>query len=122
MGSVYGKVKAFTPLLEEPLAGNAYLRSSDNELPDLVFDLKGVVEIEASARIDSLEGSIRATFARVPDAPLTKVVVQMQGQRKGLIVNSRDLCERPARAKVALEGHNGRRRIGKPAMAVRCGR
>src|SRR6185295_3544266 len=34
--SVYGKVTAETPLLDQPLTGNVYLRSSNNKLPDMV--------------------------------------------------------------------------------------
>jgi hypothetical protein len=120
-GSIYGKVTAFTPLLEEPLTGPAYLRSSDNKLPDLVFDLKGVVEIEASARIDSIGGGIRATFAQVPDAPVSKVIVEMQGGKKGLIVNSRDLCAAPSRADARLGAHNGKRLKARPVVEARCG-
>ena len=45
--------RAFTPLLDEPLKGPVYLRSSDNKLPDLVFDLHGLVDFEAVAAIDS---------------------------------------------------------------------
>jgi hypothetical protein len=96
-GSIYGRVKAFTPLLEEPLKGPVYLRSSDNLLPDLVFDLHGLVDIEASARTDSVKGKLRVTFPSIPDAPVSKVLVQMQGGKKGLLINSRNICGcRPA--------------------------
>jgi len=120
-GSVYGQVTAFSPLLDEPLEGPAILRSSDNLLPDLVFDLKGLVDIEAAGRIDSVRGGIRATFAAIPDAPLTKVLVRMQGGRKGLIVNSRNLCAVPSRAEVKLGAHNGRKRTLRPKLGVGCG-
>jgi hypothetical protein len=121
-GAIYGKVRAFTPLLDEPLVGFAYLRSSNNKLPDLVFDLDGVVDIEASARIDSVKGAIRATFPFVPDAPLTKVVVEMRGAKKGLIVNSRDLCAAKSRAEVKLDAHNGKAEDSRPVVGVRCGK
>src|SRR5206468_9623960 len=49
-GSVYGKAKAFTPLLEKPLSGPVYLRSSDHPLPDLVAKLGGQIEIELDGR------------------------------------------------------------------------
>jgi hypothetical protein len=115
-GSIYGRVTAHTPLLESPLRGPAYLRSSNNDLPDLVFDLHGLVDIEVSARIDSIKGGIRATFPNTPDAPLTKVVVSMQGGKKGLIVNSRGLCSGKARAKGRLLGQNGKRRSVRPVV------
>ncbi|HEX5762982.1 MAG TPA: hypothetical protein VFY04_07660 [Solirubrobacterales bacterium] len=121
-GSIYGRVRAFTPLLDEPLEGPAYLRSSDNELPDLVYDLNGLVDIESSARIDSIGGGIRATFKGIPDAPLTKVVVNMQGGKKGLIVNSRNLCSSRSRANVRLDGHNGKERSFRPVVRAGCGK
>jgi hypothetical protein len=121
-GAIYGKVRAFTPLLDEPLVGFAYLRSSNNKLPDLVFDLDGVVDIEASARIDSVKGAIRATFPFVPDAPITKVVVEMQGGKKGLIVNSRNLCAAKSRGELKLDAHNGKAADSRPVVGVRCGK
>ncbi len=38
---VYGKARAFTPLLGTPLEGPVYLRSSNNTLPDMVAHLEG---------------------------------------------------------------------------------
>jgi hypothetical protein len=43
--SIYGTAKATTPLLDKPLQGPVYLRSSNNKLPDPVVDLKGQIEI-----------------------------------------------------------------------------
>ncbi|HEX2097321.1 MAG TPA: hypothetical protein VHF50_08140 [Solirubrobacterales bacterium] len=122
-GAIYGRARAFTPLLDEPLRGPVYLRSSDNDLPDLVLDLHGLVDIEASARIDSIRGGIRARFSSIPDAPVTKVIVNMRGKGKGLIVNSRDLCRRiegvgKPRAGLGMRGQNGRAlRVRTPVRA-----
>jgi hypothetical protein len=120
-GAVYGHARAFTPLLDEPLEGPVYLRSSDHNLPDFVADLHGLVDIEAVARIDSKNGGIRATFTEVPDAPISKVVVSMQGQKKGLIVNSTDLCRAKNRANAQFEGQNGKRLSLHPQMRAQCG-
>ena len=120
-GAIYGKATAFTPLLDEPLTGPVYLRSSDNNLPDFVADLQGIVDVEAVARIDSKGGGIRATFPLVPDAPISKVVVQMQGAKKGLIVNSTDLCAKKSRAEARMRGHNGRRLTIRPVVRAQCG-
>ena len=126
-GAVYGKATAYTPILEQPLEGPVYLRSSDNNLPDFVAALHGLVDVEAVARIDSKRGGIRATFEGVPDAPLTKVVVEMQGGKKGLIVNSTDLCAARA-GRTCRWGQNGRRQraglwwgrsVGRGARRVR---
>jgi hypothetical protein len=112
----YGYIRAWTPLLDEPLQGPVWLRSSNHKLPDLVFDLHGLVDIEVAIRIDSARGGIRATLTDSPDAPLSRVILRMQGAKKGLIINSRDLCIRKSRANVQADGHNGRRSLSNPIM------
>jgi hypothetical protein len=112
----YGFIKAWTPLLDDPLEGPVYLRSSNHKLPDLLFDLHGLVDVEVATRIDSARGGIRATVESAPDAPISKVELRMQGGKKGLIVNSRNLCSAPSRANVQMEGHNGKRSVAKPLM------
>jgi hypothetical protein len=121
-GAIYGHVRAFTPLLDQPLEGPVLLRSSDHELPDLVFDLHGKVDIEVSARIDSERGGIRATVEDIPDAPVDKVVVSMRGGKKGLIVNSQDLCASVKRAKVRMRGQNGKPHNFRPKVKAKCGK
>jgi hypothetical protein len=119
-GAQYGFIKATTPLLEEPLQGPVWLRSSDHNLPDLVFDLHGLVDIEVATRIDSVRGGIRATLTGAPDAPITQVELSMQGGRKGLIVNSRNLCSKASRAGVRFVGQNGKASNAKPALKADC--
>ncbi len=121
-GARYGFIRAWTPLLEEPLEGPVYLRSSDHDLPDLVFDLHGLVDIEVATRIDSIRGGIRATIAAAPDAPLSKVVLRMQGGGKGLIVNSRNLCAGKSRARARFTGHSGKVRNALPLLQASCKR
>jgi hypothetical protein len=118
--AAYGHARAFTPLLAEPLEGPVYLRSSNHNLPDFVADLRGLVDVEAVARIDSKRGGIRATFTEVPDAPITKVVVSMQGGKKGLIINSTDICAKKHRANAQLDAHNGKRLTIKPVVGASC--
>ena len=122
-GSVYGHAKAWSPLLDEPLKGPVFLRSSNHNLPDLVVALHGLVNIDLVARIDSVHGGIRSTFTNIPDAPVSRFVLAMQGGKKGLIVNSRNLCFKPKRnrARANLGAQNGRRRLLKPLLrAQRC--
>jgi hypothetical protein len=118
--SEYGFARAITPLLDKPLEGPVYLRSSNNPLPDLVADLKGQFDIELAGRIDSENGGIRNTFETVPDAPVTKFVLKMKGGKKSLIVNSRNLCLAPVRAKVRMVGQNGKRHNERPAIQTGC--
>ncbi len=106
-GSVYGYAKAYTPLLDNPVQGPVYLRSSDNKLPDLVVDLSGQVDVEVVGRIDSVRGGIRNVFELIPDAPVTKFQLSLQGGKKGLVVNSRDLCAGVNKANVIFGAQNG---------------
>jgi hypothetical protein len=107
-GSVYGKAMAITPLLDKPLEGLVYLRSSSHPLPDLVIALKGQVEFDLVGRIDSFHGGIRTTFTEVPDAPVTKFVLKMKGGKKSLITNSTDICRGKHAATVSISAQNGR--------------
>lgn len=120
-GSVYGHARAITPLLDQPLEGPVYLRSSSNELPDLVAALDGQIDVDVVGRIDAVrKGGIRTTFTSVPDAPVSKFVLTMQGGRKGLLVNSRNLCGAPAFATATLTAQNGKREILAPRVNNAC--
>ncbi|HEY0318269.1 MAG TPA: hypothetical protein VGC49_08235 [Solirubrobacterales bacterium] len=119
-GSIYGFAKATSPLLEAPLEGPVYLRSSDNPLPDLVASLDGRVHVDLVGRIDSINGGIRTTFAHVPDAAVSRFTLRMKGGKKGLLVNSRNLCGDVSRADVRFRGHNGKVSRSAPKVSDRC--
>jgi hypothetical protein len=120
-GSIYGKARAVTPLLDKPLEGPVFLRSSSNPLPDLVVALKGQLDINLVGRIDtSAGGGIRATFHGLPDAPVTKFVLRMKGGSKSLIVNSTDVCASKGRATVKMAGQNGKQISRHPSVGVEC--
>jgi hypothetical protein len=124
-GSVYGHATAHTPLLDQPVSGLVYLRSSDNELPDVVAALKGPpslpIDFDLVGKVDSVRGGIRNTFQTAPDVPVSRFVLSMQGGAKGLIVNSRNLCASTNRANVRLTAHNGRRFNPRPeVVATKC--
>ena len=121
-GSIYGYATATTPLLEQPLSGPVYLRSSSNPLPDLVAALHGQIDVDLVGRIDSKNGGIRTNFETVPDAPVTKVVLEMLGGKRGLIENSRNLCRHPSRATVEFSGQNGRLHEFRPLVKPDCGK
>jgi hypothetical protein len=121
-GAIYGKAKATSPLLDETLSGPVFLRSSNHELPDLVAALHSPkVDINLLGRIDSVGGGIRTTFEGVPDAPVTKFTLEMQGGKKGLIVNSTNICKGKHHATAKLKGQNGRLYEFKPVVKAKCG-
>ena len=121
-GSIYGYARATTPLLDQPLEGPVYLRSSNNPLPDLVVALHGPIDIDLAGRIDSVNEGIRNTFELVPDAPVTKFVLEMKGGKKGLLVNSRNLCKSTNRVAVQMEAQNGRSHDTRPVLTNSCGK
>jgi hypothetical protein len=118
--SIYGKAKAWSPLLDQPLSGPVYLRSSSNPLPDLVADLNGQIRVSLVGRIDSVRGGIRNSFELVPDAPVSKFTLQMQGGKKGLLVNSRNLCKSTNKAQVDFTAQNGKSQELTPVLSNGC--
>jgi hypothetical protein len=117
--SVYGFAEASSPLLDGPLKGPVYLRSSDNTLPDLVAALHGQVDIELAGRTDTVNGRIRNTFDTVPDVPVSRFVLTIRGgKKKGLLVNTQNLCARKQFAKLDLSAQNGKR-VTKKKLKVR---
>ncbi len=120
-GSIYGHARAITPLLDQPLEGPVYLRSSNHNLPDLVASLGGQIHIDLDGRIDTFHRGIRNTFEVIPDAPVTKFTLSMPGGAKGLLENSRNLCKSTNRATVLLDGQNGKAYDTEPVVRNSCG-
>ena len=124
--SVYGRASATTPILDQPLEGPVYLRSSSNKLPDLVAALKGPasqpIEIELDGRISSYKQGIRASFESVPDAPVAKFTLEMQGGKKGLLVNSTNICKGKNLVEANFTGQSGAEFSSSPALQAPCGK
>jgi hypothetical protein len=119
--SVYGHATAVTLLLEEPMRGPVYLRSSANLLPDLVAVLHGRgVRIVVEGRIDSSHGGLRGTFTGLPDAPVTKFTMVLNGGKRGLLANEKNLCAKPRYASSRLLGQAGLGAISQSLIRVDC--
>ena len=122
--SIYGHAKVITPLLDFPEEGPVYLRSSNHLLPDLVVALKGPafqpIEIDLDGHIDSVHSRVRTTFEVIPDAPITKFVLSMPGGKRGLLVNSTNLCKSTNHANIKLTGQNGKTRVTRPVVSNSC--
>ena len=119
--SVYGYAKAITPLFDKPLEGPVYLRSSNNQLPDLVADLNGQVNVVLDGKNDSIHGGIRNTFEAVPDAPVSKFTLTLKGAKKGLLQNSTDICAGTHKANARFVAHNGKVSVIQPKLVAQCG-
>ena len=112
--------KAWSPLLDHPVEGPVILRSSDHPLPDLVMDLKGLIDVNVVGRIDSIHARNRTTFEGIPDQPVSKFTLTLQGGGKGLLVNAKDLCGRKHRATVLIDGQNGATADQAPLLRNAC--
>jgi hypothetical protein len=121
--SILGTATAYSPLLDEPLKGKVYFRSNGGErqLPDVVVDLRGLFQIVLVGEVTSAHGGIRTTFRNVPDAPVSRFDLQLFGGKRGLLVNSTDLCKGKRRVSLALTGQNGRKYATHPLLQVGCG-
>lgn len=121
-GSLLGRAEAVTPLLDQPLRGNVYLRTGTHKLPDVVADLRGQIDIVLVGKVDTVnKGSLRTTFEGVPDAPVTRFSLDLAGGKKGLIQNEHSLCGKAKRAIVKMTGQNGARLESKSKLQVACG-
>jgi hypothetical protein len=120
-GSVYGRARATTPILSEPLEGPIFLRSSEHQLPDVVAALhNNQVDIVLDGRVDAVKGRLRNTFESTPDAPVSTVTFSLLGGKKGLFVNSTNLCKATHKASVEFTGQNGKQHNFAPVMVAKC--
>src|SRR5665811_2128873 len=119
--AIYGTATAWSPLLDEPLTGPVYLGSSTNPLPDIIVDLKGQVPIVLQGRIDTVKGArMRNSFPAVPDAPVSRFVLDIQGgANRGILVNSKDLCRTPNRGVARFQAQNNALSVQRPRIGLR---
>jgi hypothetical protein len=107
--SVYGQAEAKTPLLDGKLKGPVYLVSNPNhDLPDLLADLRGQVNIQLRGVIGSKRGGLKTVFNGLPDVPVTKFILNMKGGEKSLLVNSENTCRKKQTAVLNIKGQNGK--------------
>jgi hypothetical protein len=104
--------------------GPVYLRSSTHKLPDLVAALGGQIQIALAGKVDTgRNGGIRNSFEVVPDAPVSRFVLSMQGGSKGLLVNSENLCSPRAKTHASADftAQNGKLSDTTPVVKNSCG-
>ncbi len=123
--SVIGKATARTPLLGKPLAGEVHLVQgirfgpTGNRIrttPSLLVKLRGEVALDLYGRTTVRNNRLVTTFGQVPDAPVSRFDIKIDGGKKGILVVTRtrkakiNLCAKPSshRAGVDLDGQNGK--------------
>jgi hypothetical protein len=123
--SVYGSAVARTPLLDEPMRGKVYLRSApSHRLPDLVASLySGSVHIVLEGRIGpGRKGGIRAFFKDLPDQPVDRFTMTLFGGKRGLLVNSADVCATPPVSTVKALAQNNLGAVFTTRLRGNCGK
>ncbi len=133
--SILGRARAVTPILSEPLEGPVIFRSNGGErkVPDIVAALHGQeINIDLVGWIDSVlkhnkrgevtSARIRNRFMVVPDAPVKKFTLELFGGKRGLLVNTTNLCRGRHEAEVKLTAHNGKADSFKAPLKARCGK
>jgi hypothetical protein len=121
--AIYGPAKAWSPLLARPLEGPVYLGVGYGyKLPALVADLNGQVRFLLVGKVDTTKkNGLRNTFEVVPDAPVSRFILEMKGgKRYGLLENSENLCAKAQRANARLVAQNGLVDQLHPRIGVQC--
>jgi hypothetical protein len=121
--SVYGKAKAWTPLLDKPLEGKVYLAVGFGyKLPALVAELDGEIRVLLVGKIDTgKQKGIRNTFTAVPDAPVEKFILELKGGKKyGLLENSDNICKAMQAAGALFTAQSGKTLSLSPTIANSC--
>jgi hypothetical protein len=118
-----GAVETQTPLLDGPLRGPAYAVSGFGGLPHIVFILAGQVTLTPEATSESTNGGrLRTEVPVVPDAPIGHFRLDLNGGKKGYLINTGSLCTVDTTVLVEYRAQNDRslnRRV-KPSSA--CGK
>ena len=127
-GSIVGRARAKTPLLNDDLVGDVYFvknvrtdPDTGNEirtLPMIVVALRGEIAVNLIGESNTTKsGRLVNTFDEVPDAPVSRFNLNIAGGSNGILAVTRtrrsriNLCKRPNRhiADADMDGHNGKR-------------
>jgi hypothetical protein len=124
-GSIVGRAKATSPLLKKPLSGNVYFvkniridKKTGNQirtLPMIIVALRGEIAINLRGESSTTNsGKLVNTFDNVPDAPVSKFNLNIQGGNTGILAVTRtrkgkiNLCAGRHIAEADIDGHNSR--------------
>jgi hypothetical protein len=76
----------------------------------------------AAVRAESGSPDWTQVPVRVPDAPISKFTLDLDGGSKGLLENSENLCAKPQRATAKFTGQNGKVESLRTLLSVSCGK
>jgi hypothetical protein len=125
-GSIVGRARAQTPLLNDDLVGNVYFvknvridPDTGNEirtLPMIIAALRGEIAVNLVGESDVKGGKLVSTFANIPDAPISRFNMNIRGGKNGIVAVTRtrrsliNLCSSGRQiAEADMDGQNGKR-------------
>jgi hypothetical protein len=93
-------------------------------LPSLLATLRGEVAIDLRGTTDVERLRLVSTFDRVPDAPVSRFDMTIEGGAGGILVATgrRSICARSRVSDVKLTGHNAKQAVSRLRMAAPCKR
>lgn len=109
-----GTATAITPLLRDPLRGNAFfVRNPARRIPDIVIALKGQVDVDVTGKVTvSRDLTLATAFDTIPDVPITKFTLDLVAGRRGPIGTIGNLCsarvKRGMKSKLYFKSQSGR--------------
>lgn len=118
-----GRVSVSTPLLDEPLRGEAYAVSGYEGLPHVVFILDGQVLLMPEGQTKTTRsGRLKTTIPVIPDAPIGDFHFRLFGGKQGYLRNTRNLCSGPTFSAVRYIAQNGRTSKQRIKLQLSCSR
>jgi hypothetical protein len=127
--TIVGKATAVTPLLSTPLTGKVYLvqgirttRSGQKikTLPGLLIPLRGALALDLTAKTSVSHNKLVTTFGSIPDTPVSRFTLTINGGSHGILVTTKSLCKSKQVADVTENGQNGKTHSGTPKISTSC--
>ena len=119
-GSIVGRATARTPLLDRPLTAPVYFVKnvridprtgrSIRTLPMLVIPLRGEdgIKLNLKGTSDVSRDHLVNKFDTLPDAPVSRFELTIDGGRNGILVANGNLCRRKQIADTQIDAQNGK--------------
>jgi hypothetical protein len=88
-----GTVAAATPLLAQPLTGTVFLAARPaGQLPGLAIQLADPIPLRLEGTVELTPTGLKTTFTGLPDVPLSRFALDLDGGPTGVFQLGSDLC------------------------------
>jgi hypothetical protein len=130
--SIVGSATAETPILNKPMSGPVYFVKGVRKdpktgreiktLPTLFMPLRGETTIYLRAQTAVSHDRLVTNLQEVPDAPITKFTLNIDGGKHGIIAATRSLCSTGTlKGSARFFGQNGKAApVLKPTISKAC--